>query len=469
VYGLSPGPQRGPLGPSGPQAAATTSHNDAPQATATTSDKDAPEATTTTRDKDAPPARRALRRSRPLLAVTAALAVSFTLMGGNLAAKAQQAAPDREIEARIGARWHADGRVEFGLQARADTGHWDAILRPSRRFMPAARRSWLPASRWLATSPIALRGAEARVVARRLADGRVEASLRVRVERGEWSERLTEQQRLVTGGGAIGVWYWSSPVRLASQRAQIVAFYGHPGVRAMGVLGHGTPADTAAEIAEWTERYDRLNGPRGAVGAFHLITGVAQANPTSDGTWLYRLPHDRIAEYVEAAREHGMLLFIDNQIGWSDPLAEVKRLEPFLREPFVHMALDPEFATQPLGVRPGRAIGGITGSQVDEVLRYLSELVESERLPTKILMVHQFAERMLHDRDAIGKYPGVELSIDMDGIGSPGAKRYGYELFAITEPSQRPAFKLFFTQDDPLISPEEVLAMDPVPDVIIYQ
>ena len=413
--------------------------------------------------------RRAPRCSRWLLAVTAALAVSSMLVWGNPVAAAQHAAPDREIEARIGARWHVDGRVEFGLQVRADTGGWGEIMQPPRRFMPAGRRSWLPTSRWLSTSPIALRGAEARVVARRLADGRVEASLRVRIERGEWSERLTERRRLLTGGGETGVWYWSSPVRLASQWAQIVAFYGHPGVRSMGVLGHGTPADVAAEIAAWTERYDRLNGPRGAVGAFHLITGVAQANPTSDGTWLYRLPHDRIAPWVEAARRHGMLLFIDNQIGWSDPLAEVKLLEPFLREPFVHMALDPEFATQPLGVRPGRAIGGITGGQVDEVLRYLSELVESERLPTKILMVHQFVERMLHDRDAIGKYPGVELSIDMDGIGSPGAKLYGYELFAITEPSQRPAFKLFFTQDNPLISPEGVLAMDPVPDVIIYQ
>ena len=404
-----------------------------------------------------------------VLAVTAALAVCTTLVWGHPAAAAQQAPPDREIEARIGARWHADGRVEFGLQVRADTGGWGEILQPSRRFMPAARPSWRSTSRWLSTTPVALPGAEARVVARRLADGRVEASLRVRIELGEWSERLTERRRLVTGGGATGVWYWSSPVGLASQWAQIVAFYGHPGVRSMGVLGHGTPADVAAEIAAWTERYDRLNGPRGAVGAYHLITGVAQANPTSDGTWLYRLPHDRIATWVEAAREHGMLLFIDNQIGWSDPLAEVKLLEPFLREPFVHMALDPEFATQPLGVRPGRAIGGITGEQVNEVLLYLSELVESEGLPTKILMVHQFADRMLHNRDVIVTQPGVELSIDMDGIGSPRAKLYGYELYAITEPSQRPAFKLFFDQDSPLISPEEVLAMDPVPDVIIYQ
>lgn len=59
-----------------------------------------------------------------LLAVTAALAVSSALVWGNPAATAQQAAPDHEIEARIGARWHADGRVEFGLQVRADTGAW---------------------------------------------------------------------------------------------------------------------------------------------------------------------------------------------------------------------------------------------------------------------------------------------------------------------------------------------------------
>ena len=380
-------------------------------------------------------------------------------------AAAQRAVRDGEIEVRIGARWMVGGRVEFGVQVRSDTGDWGARLLAPRRFMPAGRRS----SRWLSTSPIALPGAEARVVARRLADGRVEATLKVRIERGDWSERLTARRRLLTGGGEHGVWLWSSPVTVASQRAHIVAFYGHPGVRSMGVLGHGTPAEVAEEIAVWTGRYDRLNGPRGAVGAFHLITGVAQANPTSDGHWLYRLPHDRIAPYVEAAREHGMLLFLDNQIGWSDPLSEVRLLEDFLREPFVHVALDPEFATRPLGVRPGRAIGGITGEQVNEVLRYLSELVQQEGLPPKLLMVHQFADRMLHDRDVIEAQPGVELSIDMDGIGSPSAKLYGYGLYAVTEPSQRPAFKLFFDQDNPLIPPEDVLSMEPVPDLIIYQ
>ena len=396
--------------------------------------------------------------------------VSFTLMwgalaGGNPVAAAQEAALHTDIEARIGARWLPDGRVEVGLQVRSNDGAWGEPLLPRKRLLPAGGQK----ARWLSSSPITHEGTEIRVVARRFADGLVTVALRERAPAEDWSERLLPGRRVLTTRGETGVWTWSSPVNVTSLAAQVVAFYGHPGVRAMGVLGHGTPAEVAGNINVWVEHYDRLNGPLGAIGAYHLITGVAQANPTSDGTWMYRLSHDRIAAYVEAAREHGLLLFLDNQIGWSDPLTEVKLLEDFLKEPFVHMALDPEFATEPLGVRPGRAIGGITGSQVNEVLEYLSALVESEGLPTKILMVHQFAERMLQDREVIVPQPGVELSIDMDGIGTPRAKLRGYRLFAVTEPSQRPAFKLFFDQDTPVMTPEQVLEMESVPDLIIYQ
>ena len=403
--------------------------------------------------------------SRRACAVAAALAVSLALGWGNPAVAAQEAVLAGAIEARVGAKWLPDGRVEVALQVRSGSGEWGESLLPPKRLLPAGREH----SRWLSTSPITLEGAEARVVARRLADRVVSVGLRVQTLPGGWGERQLPLRHQLYASRQSGFWIWSSSVTIPPVWPQVVAFYGHPGVRSMGVLGHGTPAEVAEEIAVWTERYDRLNGPRGAIGAYHLITGVAQANPTSDGHWLYRLSDDRIATYVEAAREHGMLLFLDNQIGWSDPLSEVKLLEKFLKEPFVHVALDPEFATEPLGVRPGRAIGGITGQQVNEVLRYLSEFVEEEGLPPKILIVHQFADRMLHDRDVIETQPGVELSIDMDGIGSPRAKLYGYGLYAITEPSQRPAFKLFFDQDNPVIPPEEVQELDPVPDVIIYQ
>ena len=251
--------------------------------------------------------------------------------------------------------------------------------------------------------------------------------------------------------------------------AQIVSFYGFPGVPVMGVLGDGTPRDVAPRIAAMAERYDQLNGPRGTQPAFHLIVGVAQAGATPDGAWISRLAHDRIAEYVEAAREEGLLLFLDTQIGWSDPLAEVKLLTPFLREPFVHVALDPEFATERLGVRPGQALGSISAEDVNEVQRYLASIVHEEGLPPKLLMVHQFAERMFRNRGGIEDYDAVHLSFDMDGFGGTGAKLNGYRRFALPTPSERPALKLFFKYDTPLMTPEQVQGLGHPPDIIIYQ
>ena len=251
-------------------------------------------------------------------------------------------------------------------------------------------------------------------------------------------------------------------------RAQVVAFYGYPGVPVMGALGKAPPAETAEEVAAWAARYDRLNGPRDVIPAFHLITAVAQAHQTTDGTYLRRMSDERIATYVEAARERGMLLFLDVQIGWSDPLAEAKLLEQFLREPFVHLALDPEFATLQRGLRPGLAIGSLEAEQLNEVQHYLASLVEDEGLPPKILVVHQFVDWMLLNRDAVEDVSSVELTIDMDGFGGINLKLRHYERYSLVAPSERSAIKLFFRQDQPIMSPEQIQALAHVPDMIIY-
>ncbi len=282
---------------------------------------------------------------------------------------------------------------------------------------------------------------------------------------------------LVPGRGYLVVsnseraWTFPRPFthRSILEEAQVVSFYGHPGVPLMGVLGHGDAAAVANEIAIWAARYDALNGPRSVIPAYHLITGVAQAYPTADGTWLYRLPPERISAYVESARERGMLLFLDVQIGWSDPLQEVQLLEQFLQEPFVHMALDPEFATESSGLRPGLAIGGIGAQEINAVQRYLATLTRDADIPPKILMVHQFTAHMIANRADIEAVDGVELSIDMDGFGGSALKLRHYNWFSLTAPSERPALKLFFDQDTPVMTPEQVQALDRPPDLIIYQ
>ena len=296
-----------------------------------------------------------------------------------------------------------------------------------------------------------------------------------------WGEKVPQVLRglshLVPGRGYLFVsdaeraWTFPRPMtqRSVLEDAQVVSFYGHPGVPAMGVLGHGDAGVVADRIANWAVQYDALNGPRGVIPAFHLITGVAQAYPTADGTWLYRLSNERIATYVEAARERGMLLFLDVQIGWSDPLREVQLLEQFLREPFVHMAIDPEFATEASGLRPGLAIGGVGAEQINEVQRYLATLTQAGDIPPKILMVHQFTAHMITERDAVESVDGVELSIDMDGFGATAIKLRHYDWYSLTAPSERPALKLFFDQDTPVMTPEQVQALEHPPDLIIYQ
>ena len=394
-----------------------------------------------------------------------------TALGWGQAA-AQEETPEDPVEVCVAARRFLNGRVEIALQRRSEDGSCGARLLPRRRFLPVGAE----AGRWLVTSPLTLDGNELRVAARRVVDGRVEFALQRRSEDGSWGARLLPRRRFLPAVTAAARWLSSSPVDALAvpqgsllEGAQVVSFYGHPGAPAMGVLGRGGPANVADEIAAWAAAYDRLNGTREVISAFHLITGVAQAHQTPDGTWLGRLSAERIAEYVEVARARGMLVFLDNQIGWSDPLAEVKLLEPFLREPFVHVALDPEFATKRQGVRPGLAIGSVTAGQVNEVQRYLAALVREEGLPPKILMVHQFTPGMLRDRGAVEDVDGVDLSIDMDGFGGMAVKLAGYDTYSLREPSEWPALKLFFTHDTPVMTPEQVQGLDRAPDLIIYQ
>ena len=381
-------------------------------------------------------------------------------------------APGSPFQVCVTAQRLEDGRFEMAVQRYSRSAGCGERLLPGSRLLPADAA----AGRWLVTAPLAIDSIVLRVAARRLASGGVEVALQTRSQDGSWGPRLLPRRRFVPAAVEADRWLSSSRVYARAparesylEDAQAVSFYGHPTAPALGALGLDDPAGIATEIDRWAARYDRLNGERDVLSAFHVITGVSQSHPTPDGTWLGRLSDERIAEYVEVARERGMLVFLDIQIGWSDALTEVRLLEPFLREPFVHVALDPEFATLHTGIRPGLVIGSMTGAEINEVQRYLAGIVQAEGLPPKILMVHQFTPRMIRDRDAIQDFAGVDLSIDMDGFGLIPVKVAGYNAFAVPEPSEWPAFKLFFDYDTPLMTPEQVQALDPPPDLIIYQ
>ena len=247
------------------------------------------------------------------------------------------------------------------------------------------------------------------------------------------------------------------------EEAQVVSFYGYPGIPVMGELGMHSPRDAIDRVARVAAEYDALNGDRGVLPALHLIVAVAHPYPGPDGRYLGRMERPLLDAYVEAARDRGALLFVDVQIGWSDPLTEVRWLEDALREPFVHLALDPEFATASRGAAPGGVIGSLGAADVNAVQRYLAGLVREHRLPPKILVLHQFLPSMLTGTGDWEDWAEVELTVDMDGFGGQYAKLTKYDLFALSDYSERPAIKLFYHWDAPVLTPAQLQGLAWVP------
>ena len=89
----------------------------------------------------------------PLALMIAALGVGAIPSGAAAQEVGDEAVAQAvEVEARVTARRLADGRTEFAVQLRRAGGEWGARVLPQRRFFPAT----VAVDRWLRSSPVAL-------------------------------------------------------------------------------------------------------------------------------------------------------------------------------------------------------------------------------------------------------------------------------------------------------------------------
>lgn len=256
------------------------------------------------------------------------------------------------------------------------------------------------------------------------------------------------------------------------QKHMVVMAYGTADTRVLGVLGEGTPDQAAARLEELSQRWAQASG-KPVLPAFELITSVAQRAPGPDGRYSTGLAHEQVQRYLEAARRAKMLLVLDFQPGRAKVLDQVKHYERFLLQPEVGIALDPEWVLEP-GQEPGRQIGSLDATTINEVSAYLSDLVKRNRLPEKVFLVHQFKSFMLSDRERIVDRFGLATVFHVDGFGPPHAKKQTYDLLSSKDgviPGGRVhnGYKLFLDEDVPLQEPAEVLAITPRPELVSYQ
>jgi hypothetical protein len=223
-----------------------------------------------------------------------------------------------------------------------------------------------------------------------------------------------------------------------------------------------------ARLEETAKRWEAADTSRPVLRALHLIVTVAQAHPGERG--LYRLQHgDALIGKVAAwADSRGWLLFLDVQAGRSPIAAEIPRLLPWLRRPNVHLGIDPEFAMPP-GKVPGKRIGTLDASDVNQVQALLAKLVDEAGIPPKILVVHRFTEGMLTRERDVTLDPRVQVVIDADGFGAPALKQNIFGLVVTRRPVQFAGLKLFYKNDKPMLTLAQVLAMQPIPLYIQYQ
>jgi hypothetical protein len=133
----------------------------------------------------------------------------------------------------------------------------------------------------------------------------------------------------------------------------------------------------------------------------------------------------------------------------------------------VDLALDPEYGMSTCEV-PGKQIGRLAAADVNGALDRLEAIIARNRLPPKVLMVHQFRLDMLPDKRKIRRSATVDLVLNMDGFGSQSLKRTSYQA-VMREPFAFAGIKLFYRQDVSLFTPAQVMSLKPIPSVVVYQ
>lgn len=96
---------------------------------------------------------------------------------------------------------------------------------------------------------------------------------------------------------------------------RIVAYYGNPMSKRMGILGQIAPDSMLARLQAEVRAYAAADTGTPVMPALELIVTVAQAGPGADGKYRLRMPDtliDRVASWADRAHA---LLILDVQIG----------------------------------------------------------------------------------------------------------------------------------------------------------
>jgi len=245
----------------------------------------------------------------------------------------------------------------------------------------------------------------------------------------------------------------------------LVAYYGTAETGALGVLGETSPEQMARRVRRAAAPFARRKQPTQIV--FELIVSIADRYAGPGHDYSHDIARAEVQKYIDAAHRHDALLLLDIQPGRSDFLTLAKRWSWALKDPYVGLALDPEWRMGKHGV-PGTRIGSVDAPEVNRVSAWLRDLVARHALPQKLFVLHQFRTDMIDHIGAIEPRRGLVMVQHVDGFGTPGQKLSTYH--AVARPGQFfMGFKLFYDEDVHRMSPADVRRVNPKVRFVSFQ
>ncbi len=248
----------------------------------------------------------------------------------------------------------------------------------------------------------------------------------------------------------------------------LIGLYGTPGGPGLGILGRASATATVSMTLMQAAEYQALLTDTQVIPFFHMVTTIADPFPGKDKNYNHRVVSTTLQPWLDVAHRHGVWSVLDIQPGHSPITVELAYVEPYIRQRDVHLAIDPEFMMSETTRIPGQLIGFMDGATLNLVQAWLNDiaLATGQR---KMLIIHQFDNRMFAGKEDIVPYPWVDLVWDADGFGGPGGKIKDYRQYAQEPGFEYGGFKLFYNYDAPLMTPAQVLSLEPFPVFVVYQ
>jgi hypothetical protein len=273
---------------------------------------------------------------------------------------------------------------------------------------------------------------------------------------------------------------------------RVIAFYAVPGAEPTGPAYQ--LSDTMLnQLTQQGAEYQKLDPSHPVQLGIDLVVSVPDGYPGPTGYYSHHVDAGTIQSYIDYCQTHNLLLFLDLNFGQAPVMPEVNFFLPYLEKyTFVHMAVDPEWMFPRHDGIPGTNLSNVRASDLNPIIQAVGDIPMKYHVPRKILIIHEYrpsgdytanptdaGQAEIADKRNLLSDTRVDVVIHVDSVGGYvgdiADKTQQYTQW-VQEDMIRYAnfryggFKLFYHIEAKtrLMTPQEVLALNPAPLVVTY-